>query len=94
MQVVRAMLAARELTRITSSKCKKKNITRRSWGRGRRMMMLISVVFLTRKGDAYTNECGCPPSSTKCRGSPKLPVQCNCAEESYLTSRTEKTCLQ
>jgi len=92
-QVVRAMLAARELTRITNQKCKK-NITRRSWRQGWRMTMIISVVFLTRKGDAYTNKCGCPPSSTTCSGSSRLPIQCYCAEESYFTSRTEKTCLQ
>jgi len=94
MQVVRAMLAARELTRITSQKCKKKRITRRSWGRGWRMTMILSVVLLTRTSDAYTNKCGCPPSSTTCSSPQKLLVQCYCAEESYFTSRTEKTCLQ
>jgi len=93
MQVVRAMLAVRELTRITSQKCKKKNTTRRSWGRGWRMTMIISVAFLT-KGDAYTNKCGCPPSSNVCSSPQKLPVQCYCAEESYFMSRIEKTCLQ
>ena len=56
--------------------------------------MIISVVFLTRKGAAYTNKCGCPSSSTTCNSPPKLPVQRYCAEESYVTSRTEKTCLQ
>ena len=57
------------------------------------MTMIISVVFLTKKGDAYTNKCGCPPSSTTCSSPPKLPVQCYCTEESYFMSRTEKTCL-
>ena len=94
MQEVRAMLAVRKLTRMTSQKCKKKVTTRRSWGRGWRTTMIISVVLLTIKGDAYTNKCGCPPSSTTCSGSSSLPVQCYCAEESYLGSRTEKTCLQ
>jgi len=51
-------------------------------------------VLLTVKGDAYTNKCGCPPSSTTCSGSSSLPIQCYCAEESYLGSRTEKTGLQ
>jgi len=94
MQVVRAMLAVRELTRITSQECKKKNTTRRSWWQSWRMTMTISVVLLIIKGDAYTYKCGCPPASTKCSSPQKLPVQCYCAEESYFTSRTEKTCLQ
>jgi len=94
MQVVRAMLAARELTRITSQSCKKKTITSCLWWRGWRTKMITSVVLLTIKGDAYTNECDCPPSSTTCSSPQKLPVQCYCAEESYLGSRTEKTCLQ
>jgi len=93
-QVVRAMLAARELTRITSQICKKKNITGCSWGRSWRMTMIINVVILTGKGEAYRNKCGCPPSSTTCSDLPQLPVQCYCTEESYFTSRTEKTCLQ
>ena len=94
MQVVRVMLAMRELTKITSQRCKKKITTRRSWGRGWRTTMIINVVLLTIKGDAYTNKCGCPPSSTTCSGSSSLPIQCYCAEESYLGSQTEKTCLQ
>ena len=56
--------------------------------------MAISAVFLIRNGDEYTNKCGCPPSSTTCTSPLKLPAQCYCAEESYFTSRTEKTCLQ
>jgi len=94
MQVLRAMLAARELTRITSQQYKKKTITRCLSWRGWRTTMIISVVLLTMKADAYTNKCGCPPSSTTCSSPQKLPVQCYCAEESYLGSQTEKTCLQ
>jgi len=71
MQVVRAIPAARELTRITSQSCKKKTITRRLWWRGWRMMMTLSVGLLAIKADAYTNKCGCPPSSTTC-SSPQI----------------------
>ena len=56
--------------------------------------MIISVVLLIIKNDAYTNKCGCPPSSTTCSSPQKLPVQCYCAEESYFMSRAEKICLQ
>ena len=94
MQVVCVMLAVIELTGMTNRICKKKNTTRRSGWRGRRTMMTISVGLLMSKGDAYTNKCGCPPSSTTCSSPLKLPAQCYCAEESYVTSRTEKTCLQ
>ena len=93
MQGVRAMLAARKLTRMTSQSYKK-TVTRRLWWRGWRTTMIASVVLLTIKGDAYTNECGCPASSTTCSSPQKLPVQCYCAEEAYLAGRTKKTCLQ
>jgi len=93
-QGVRAMLAARKLTRMTSQLYKKKTENRRIWWWGWRTTIITSVVLLAIKGDAYTNECGCPPSSTTCSSLQKLPVQCYCVEESYLERRTEKTCLQ
>ena len=93
MQGVCAMLAARKLARMTSQSYNKKTVTRRLWWRGWRTTMITSVVLLAIKGDAYTNECCCPPSSTTCSSPQKLPVQCYCAEESYLGRRTEKTCL-
>jgi len=55
MQGVRAMLAARKLTRMTSQSYKKKTVTRRLWWRGWRTTMITSVLLLTIKGDAYTN---------------------------------------
>jgi len=68
MQVVRALLAARELTTIISQQCTKKDTTRRLWGRGRRMKMIMRAVLTNTKGGACPARCGGPPSSTTCNG--------------------------
>jgi len=82
MQAVRVMLAARKLTRLTRQASKGKNIPWSPWGRGQRMLVIMGVAFLVRKIGAYTNKCGCPPSSTTGGNPSKLPAQCYCEEES------------
>jgi len=57
------------------------------------LRMLIGMVLLNGESKAYTNECGCPPSSTMCNRPLQLPSQCYCREEAHLGGRTEKTCL-
>jgi len=49
MQVVRALLAAKELTTIISQQCTKKDTTRRLWGRGRWMKMIMRAVLTNTK---------------------------------------------
>jgi len=57
------------------------------------LRILIGMVLLNGESKAYTNKCGCPPSSIICNGPLKLPSQCYCQEEAYLGGRPEKTCL-
>ena len=58
------------------------------------LRILIGMVLLNGESEAYTNKCGCPPSSTICNGPLQLPSQCYCQEEAYLGGRPEKTCLK
>jgi len=49
MQVVRALLAAKELTTIISQQGTKKDTIRRLWGRGRRMKTIMRAVLTNTK---------------------------------------------
>jgi len=49
MQAFRALLAVREITTIISQR-RTKNITRRLWGRGRRMTTMVRAVLTNTKG--------------------------------------------
>jgi len=43
MQIVRAMLAAKELTHVFTRICEKEDTIRLSWWRGRRMMISVGL---------------------------------------------------
>jgi len=74
-------------------KVKKQDIPWKAWKQGQIMTIMIGMVLLNGESKAYTNQCGCPPSSVKCDRPPQLPSQCYCEEEAFLGGRTEKTCL-
>jgi len=62
MQVVRAMVAVRKLTKIIDQEDEKKNLTRSIWRRGRRTSKTLGDEL--PKGEAYALKGRRPPSST------------------------------
>jgi len=64
MQVIRALLAAKEITTMINQRQKKTNATKCSWGRGRRMTTPMRAVLTNIKGGACPTSCDGPPSST------------------------------
>jgi len=72
----------------------KQNLPGKAWRQGLIIIMMTGMVLLNDESEAYTNKCGCPPSSSMCDRLPHLPSQCYCEEEAFLGDRTEKTCLE